>query len=273
MPLRIKMRVVLAVAAAVGVAVLLIAMAIFGSCLPCRALAGIAALSWIVAGVIVARVLIPQWDPVLQRMQRRHRGEQLVALTFDDGPDEPWTERILDILKAESVAATFFVLANKARAHPELVRRMIDDGHEVGNHTVSHRILAHRSRAAIEGELTSAQKALASITGARPHLFRAPHGFMTARVRHICQELGLTPIPWTRGLWDTDGADASMIIARLGENLGDPEILLLHDGLDEGLTCQSREATVAALSNIIRRYRDRGYRFVRISTLLDGKTL
>ena len=102
-------------------------------------------------------------------------GEHQVGLTFDDGPDPKWTPRILDILKARGVKAAFFLIGKNCENYPELVRRIVDEGHEIGNHTYSHRNLAVMSEWQIGLELTATQRLIESITGRSTTLFRPPY--------------------------------------------------------------------------------------------------
>ena len=198
----------------------------------------------------------------------------LVALTFDDGPDPTWTPAILDALKAAQVPAAFFVIGSNVVAHPDLVRRILAEGHELGNHTYTHPNLAKSSPVETRVELAATERAVEAFTGHAMRLFRAPF-FGDAEPQTIdelepiliAQKLGYTSV----GLhvdpldWETPGADA--IVERTikgvesNNELSGGQIVLLHDSGGD------RSGTLAALPRIIARLRADGYRFVPVSEL------
>jgi len=199
-----------------------------------------------------------------------------IALTFDDGPDAEWTPQILDILKEKNVKATFFVIGANAAAHPELVQRMVDEGHEVGNHTYTHPNLADTPGAEVPLELNATQRLFQALTGRSLVLFRPPYlgdaepddpSDMEPVV--IAQNLGyitlgehIDPIDWA-----LPGAD--QIVKRSLAPLDHPtsvsryaNTILLHDAGGD------RSQTVAALPVLIDQLRARGYQFVRAGELI-----
>jgi len=198
----------------------------------------------------------------------------LVALTFDDGPDPTWTPLVLDELRAAKVTATFFVIGSNVVAHPDLVQRILAEGHEVGNHTYTHPNLAVRSKVDVRIELAATERAVQAFSGRGMRLFRAPF-FGDAEPQTIdelvpiliAQQLGYTSV----GLhvdpldWETPGADT--IVARTvkgvesTDELNGGQIVLLHDSGGD------RSGTVAAIPRIIARLRADGYRFVPVSAL------
>jgi len=113
-----------------------------------------------------------------------------VALTFDDGPNVEATPAILDALKARGVRATFFVLGRHAEQWPELVKRVADEGHAIGNHGYFHRKLHFKSPSYVRSDLTLGTEAIERASGCRPRLFRAPHGFRSPWVSSIAGSLG-----------------------------------------------------------------------------------
>ncbi len=227
----------------------------------------VGAIAWCALGIVVAHHLLPTWDRWLRAQRRRYRGERIACLTFDDGPEEPWTAELLDRLREAQVRATFFLLGEKAQRHPALVARIAREGHAIGNHGMHHRILALRGAPAIRAEIDDAAAAIEAAGGGRPAHVRAPHGFTSPALRRVLRERGLALVPWTKGVWDTDGADRETLLARFAKRFDDLEILLLHDGLDAALTSRDRRATVAALPAIVAEYRRRGYRFATIPEL------
>jgi peptidoglycan/xylan/chitin deacetylase (PgdA/CDA1 family) len=184
-----------------------------------------------------------------------------VALTFDDGPSVPYTGQVLDVLKREHVHATFFLCGENAVQHPELVRRILAEGHEIGNHTWSHPWLYLMPRERIADEIDRTQDALEKITGRRPRLFRPPFGVRWFTLWPLLRERGLTMVMWSArgydGRYDADG------MARVTlQQLTPGGIILLHDGFETRAASEiDRAATVAALPKIIAGARRAGFRF------------
>jgi len=247
-------------------------------------------------------LFIPQWDSWLFRVRKTlKQGEKICCLTFDDGPSKEWTPQILDILKGNDIRANFFITGERANQSPDIVKRIASEGHEIGNHTMTHRKLTFCSKEVLQKEIAECNEVLKSITGKSPLLFRAPHGFKPPlmRIRNVIARTqserskippspplkkggvgafgistapsdffkGLTLIPWTKGLWDTDMPPADVLIKRVTKNFKPLEILLLHDGIDNRPIPQHRESTVEALPKIIDEYKKRGYRFATVSEL------
>ena len=196
-------------------------------------------------------------------------GEHEVAITFDDGPDPDWTPKILNLLKAANVKATFFLVGVNAERHPGLVRRIVNEGHEIGNHTFYHPNLALCWPEHIRLELNATQLLLETITGRATTLFRPPYGSDTqpAQISElmpllIAQELNylvvlenIDPQDWAR-----PGAD--IILQRIKQQRRDGNIILLHDAGGD------RSQTVAALPRILGWLQARGDTVVPLSRLL-----
>ncbi|MEI8312578.1 MAG: polysaccharide deacetylase family protein, partial [Verrucomicrobiota bacterium] len=205
--------------------------------------------------------------PTLFRIGSNQEGE--VALTFDDGPSPDWTPDILDILKAKGVKATFFVLGSEAERHPELVRRIVAEGHEIGNHTFTHPNLAESPPALIRLELNATQRLLESLTGRSTTLFRPPYN-ADSRPSNIeelvpigiAQSLGYMTILENVDPKDWEKPDKNQLVERVKTELPNGNIILLHDGGGD------RSATVAALPEILDYLKERGNRPVLISDLL-----
>jgi len=218
-------------------------------------------------GGYIAYLLLPVWDGWLIEAKNRYRGKKIATLTFDDGPDEPWTTQVLDVLKEKNLKASFFVLGEKVKKHPEIIKRIFDEGHDVGNHTSSHQKLLLRKEKDLVKDIISTSNEIQAITGELPSLFRAPHGFKRPGLKGILDRLNLRLIPWTKGIWDTDGSKTDRLLKRFKSRFGDLEILLLHDGTDATLTSKDRDATVEMLPSIIEEYKTRGYELKKISEL------
>lgn len=203
-------------------------------------------------------------SPLFGRVRTRTRAQgKAVALTFDDGPNPAATPVILDALADRGVKATFFVLGRHADRWPELVRRVADEGHAIGNHGYFHRKLHRRSPRYVREDLRLGTEAIERACGVRPRWFRAPHGFRTPWVVPIAGRLGQETVGWSLGVWDSDRPGAEVIASRSIEGTRPGSILLLHDG--DGYDADGdRRQTAQAVPSIIDGLRQRGYRFVTL---------
>lgn len=203
-------------------------------------------------------------SPVFGRvLARLPAGGRRVALTFDDGPNPVATPRILDVLEREQVHATFFMLGRHVERWPLLARRVIDDGHQPGNHGYHHRKLHFRGPAYVRLDLALGTDAIEQATSRRPAHFRAPHGFRSPWVSRIARELGQRTVGWTLGVWDSDRPGADEITGRAVDGCRAGTILLLHDG-DGYDAAGDRTQTADALPQIIAGLRARGFQFVTL---------
>ncbi len=154
-----------------------------------------------------------------------------IAITVDDGPDPEVTPRVLDLLDAHAVHATFFAIGSAAARHPTLCREIARRGHSVQNHSDRHShafsLLGPRAMAR---EIGAAQTRLADITGLAPRFFRAPAGLRNPFLAPVLDRLGLQLVSWTRRGFDTVRSDPGPVLARLASGLGAGDILLVHDG-------------------------------------------
>ncbi|MFY9780075.1 MAG: polysaccharide deacetylase family protein [Candidatus Baltobacteraceae bacterium] len=202
-----------------------------------------------------------------------------VALTFDDGPNAPYTDRILDVLERERVRATFFVVGRAVVAYPATVRRMARDGDAIGNHTWDHAHLIVQSRAAVRDELQRTDAAVFRLTGRHTTLLRPPFGARDFAVLDEAKKLGYTVVMWSVPLpedWEQPGVGT--IVRRVVEHVADGSIIVLHDG-NRGLVCGrtlpsslcDRSQDVAATKAIVDALRARGYRFATIPQLLAAR--
>jgi peptidoglycan/xylan/chitin deacetylase (PgdA/CDA1 family) len=191
--------------------------------------------------------------------------ERIASITFDDGPNPHATPRILDVLKQEDVKATFFILGRHADRWPELVKRVADEGHQIGNHGYYHRKLHRRTPGYVRNDLTLGTESIERACGVRPQVFRAPHGFRSPWVTPIARSLGQRTIGWSLGVWDSARPGADEIVRRALDGMRPGSILLLHDG--DGYDADGdRVQTAEALPRIIDGLRSRGFRFVTLPT-------
>ncbi len=192
---------------------------------------------------------------------------KVVALTFDDGPNPPYTGQVLDILREEGVPATFFVIGKNAEKHPELLKRMIAEGHEVGNHTYIHGDLLKADRTTIADEVDRTNRIIRDITGAPAKVVRPPHGFRDAVVLEVMAERGLKVVEWSVSCRDWTNPGVETIVSRTLDKVKSGAVILLHDG-DGVAACAPRAQTVAAARRIIRELKSQGYKFVTVDEIL-----
>lgn len=185
-----------------------------------------------------------------------------IYLTFDDGPSESFTSQILDILKKNGIKATFFLVGENISAFPEISRRIVQEGHGIGNHTYNHEVLPLKSPKAISEQILRTEEAIVKATGIHPKLFRAPHGWRNMFLQPVAEKLGYRVVGWTLGVWDTDCPGTEKIVRRCLRGLTNGCIILLHDGGGD------RSQTVEALSSIIAGAFKQGFEFGSLDALL-----
>ncbi len=186
--------------------------------------------------------------------------EKVLAITFDDGPHASNTPRLLDILKERNVRATFYVVGNMVRYRPEMLRRMVAEGHEIGNHTVTHGTLSKMSMDGVRKELQAAHDQIEAATGVPPRTMRPPGGAITkAQKQMVLSEFGYPTVLWSCDPKDWQKPGVSVVTQRLVDGAYPGGILLMHD-----LHKASIDAVPAALDTLL----SRGYRFVTVTELI-----
>lgn len=206
--------------------------------------------------------------------------DRVVALTFDDGPNPPYTNAILSVLEREHVKATFFVVGRAVAAYPGVVAREARDGDAIGNHTWNHAHLIVLDAAGVRRSLERTDAAIYRATGERSHLMRPPFGARDWLVLREVRSLGYTPVMWSVPLArDWEYPSASKIAKRILPYVHDGSIVVLHDG-NRGILCArahvpahvcDRKSDIEATRLIVTALKRRGYRFVTIPQLLALK--
>ena len=236
-------------------------------------LAWVAAAGTMTLGISVLMLLVMHpnssaWVETLWRAPRAAASDA-VALTFDDGPDPRSTPAILDTLSSQELRAAFFVVGERARAHPELIARIHEEGHLVCNHTDSHEMLFHfRLWGPAQRELRACEDTIAEVVGVRPAFFRSPQGAKNPALGDVIRAEGLTAVGWQVRGFDAMGADADTIATRVTKGARPGGVIMLHDGGGFGGS-EDRTPTAEALPEIIERLRNRGLRFRRLDELLE----
>lgn len=197
------------------------------------------------------------WGRVVYRGDAA-RSAGAYALTFDDGPTAESTPRVLDTLARLGAKATFFVIGANARRHPEIVRRIYDEGHVVANHTMDHSHFGMmRAQWYWDRQVRETDELLGSIIEVKPALFRPPMGVRTWHVTIAARRYGHTIVTWSRRAMDGMPTTAGRIVGRLVVPARAGDILILHDGVEPNMR-RDPSASVAAVGPVIERLRARG---------------
>ncbi|WP_245679701.1 polysaccharide deacetylase family protein [Actinomadura hibisca] len=183
-----------------------------------------------------------------------------VALTFDDGPMSS-TAELLDVLAAHQARATFFLVGRNVAARPDLVRRELAAGHELGNHSYTHADLGRSSAAKVREELERTQEAIEQAAGVTPTLMRPPYGSTDKNLALTAKRMGMAQILWSVDPLDWNARDRATVERRIVKGVRPGRILLMHD---------IHASTVAAVPAILRRLAAQGYVFVTVSELFGG---
>ncbi len=195
-------------------------------------------------------------------------GARQLALTFDDGPNDPHTLRLLEVLARHNVQATFFLIGRFVAQRPEIARAIVAAEHEVANHTYSHPSLLLLSPARVRRELADCEQALSDAVGAHAPLFRPPFGARRPHVLQTAWDLKLETVMWSVTCYDwRPAATAERIEQHAVRQVRGGDVILLHDGGHRFLGAD-RSATVTATDRLLAHYRAEGYEFVTVSEMM-----
>lgn len=197
------------------------------------------------------------------------RHQRRIALTFDDGPNEPFTSQILDVLAKYNAKATFFVVGHNVERHPAICSRVARDGHVIGNHSYSHsRWFAFKRGKDITQELQLAQETIYRASGVKPNLFRPPYGLRTPWLSRAAEKLGLAVITWDNMTNDWDPTKRAEDITKgILSRVKPGGIIVVHDGRDLRQD-YNRTSLLEALPQILTKLKEQGYQFATIPELL-----
>lgn len=185
---------------------------------------------------------------------------KFIAITYDDGPHPTNTPRLLDMLRERNIKATFYVIGNNVDLRPQIVRRTVEEGHEIGNHSQTHPNLRNLGNDSLRREMDRCRDAIARAAGVRPRTMRPPYGSLSPAQRQLVHaEYGYPTILWSVDPEDWRRPGASVISSRITNNTHSGAIILAHD-----LHAQTIDAMPSALDHLLRE----GYRFVTVSQLL-----
>ena len=200
------------------------------------------------------------------------RGSKQIALTYDDGPNDPHTLKLLDVLAKHSVQATFFMIGRYVQQRPDIARAVAQAGHVIGNHTLTHPLLIFKSEAQTRAQLVDCHQALQDAIGEHSNLFRPPWGGRRPATLRIARELELQTVMWNVTGYDWDAPPAAVIEKKVARQMRGGDVILLHDGGHRALGAD-RAQTVMATDNLIRRYKDEGYEFVPVPEMMKAVSL
>ena len=178
------------------------------------------------------------------------------AITFDDGPHPSYTAQLLDGLKQRGIHATFFVTGEHAELHPDIIKRMADEGHLIGNHTYSHIQLTRKNREKFREELIKTNEILKEITGEEVQYVRPPYGSWD---KSFEKELNMFPVLWTVDPLDWSSRNVGRITEKIVSKTGENDIILMHDYYDTSVT-----AALQAIDELM----EEGYTFVTVEEIL-----
>lgn len=183
-------------------------------------------------------------------------GTKKIAITFDDGPHPQYTEQLLDGLKERGVKATFFVTGEHAELHPDLIKRMQEEGHLIGNHTYSHIQLASNNREEFRNQIIKTNEIIEGITGVEVQYVRPPYGTWDKKLE---AELNMFPVLWTVDPQDWSSSNATSVAEKVVSKAGENDIILMHDYF---------ESSVTAALKAVDELKEEGFTFVTVEEIM-----
>jgi peptidoglycan/xylan/chitin deacetylase (PgdA/CDA1 family) len=199
-------------------------------------------------------------------------GSHLLALTYDDGPNDPYTWRMIEVLERHGVKATFFLIGQYVQQKPEIARALVAAGHAIGSHTWSHPNLIFEQVTELRRQLVRTRQAILDATGVETRIFRPPFGGRRPATLRTVRAFGLQTVMWSVICYDWKAKSAEEIVAGAERKIRGGDVILLHDGSHVRMGAD-RSRSVEATDGILRRYRGEGYEFVTIPEMMDRQQL
>ncbi len=222
------------------------------------------------AGLVVAgyNTMAPQSQLYGRTFIGSEPGRRELALTFDDGPNDPYTFYLLEVLAKHGVRSTFFMIGRYVKQRPEVAAAVARAGHVIGNHTFTHPNLIFRTPGQVRAEIAACEQALDdAVERNHASLFRPPWGARTPVVLRTVRQLGMTPVLWNVTGYDWNAGSSADIKHEVRRQVRGGDVILLHDGGHKHMGVD-RSFTVQAVDELIRRYKEEGYAFRTISEMM-----
>jgi len=199
-------------------------------------------------------------------------GKKKIVLTFDDGPSQDWTPKILDELKKENIKATFFMIGHHVQKYPNIARRVANEGHAIGNHGYAHSVMLYYTSAEIEEEIKYTEHVIHKYPGKTTKYFRPPKAWLRWKIKNKIVSMGYQTILWSLNSKDWVSFNHKSIVRYLARNVKNGDILLFHDSGNVSSTeGGNRRQTVKSISLLARTMREKGFEFVTIEEILNGE--
>ena len=195
-------------------------------------------------------------------------GTKQVALTYDDGPNDPHTLRLLEVLAKHDVKATFFVIGRFVEQRPDIVHEVVKAGHVIGNHTFTHPNLIFENSGKTRSQLERCIRAIEDAAGQTPRLFRPPFGGRRPGTLGIARSLVLEPVMWNVTSYDWQIPPAAKIVQTCLRQIRGGDVILMHDGSHHGMGAD-RSQTVLATGTLLERFQAKGHAFVTIPQMME----
>ena len=204
-----------------------------------------------------------QSDFFLRSLWKGSRDRKAIAITFDDGPMKEFTPLLLDLLKSEKVPAAFFLIGKNIEGNEVVVKRMVDEGHVIGNHSYSHTYWFSLNKSeAMYNDMKKCDEEILRATGKKPKFFRPPYGVINPMVKKAIEKGNYDCIGWSIRTYDTNAKSAELLLQKSLKNLDNGDIILFHDW---------GKFTIGILSEFIKEVRARGFEIVGVDELLKTK--
>jgi peptidoglycan/xylan/chitin deacetylase (PgdA/CDA1 family) len=194
-------------------------------------------------------------------------GSKRLALTYDDGPNDPHTLRLLEVLAKHNVHATFFLIGRYVKQRPDIARQIAQAGHVIGNHTFNHPNLIFASARQTATELQQCEQALHDAVGEHSRLFRPPFGGRTPGTLRVARKLGFEPVMWNVMGWDWSGKSADYVEQSVDKHIHGGDVILLHDG-SHATFGADRSQTILATDRLVAHCKSDGYSFATVASMM-----
>ncbi len=197
-----------------------------------------------------------------------------IAITFDDGPSPNWTPKILDELKKADIKATFFMIGHHVQKYPQVAKRVVEEGHEVGNHGYAHSVVLYYKPAEIEEEIKYTEHVIQEITGYTTKIFRPPKAWLRTAIKDKIKSMGYNVVLWSLNAKDWVSFNHKYTVKYLSSRVRNGDILLFHDSGNVFTTeGGDRTQTVKAIGLLVETLRKKGFEFVTTEELIQPPRL